>query len=59
MIILKKLRTLILAIRRLQLGNEHYDDTKPFSKEDSNSGVSAGTGAGIGAGALLQIHQKM
>lgn len=41
-----------------QLGNEHYDDTKPFSKEDSNSGVSAGTGAGIGAGAASANSSK-
>ncbi|MDT0695086.1 DUF2382 domain-containing protein [Mammaliicoccus sciuri] len=37
-----------------QTGNEHYDNTKPFSSEESeDSGVSKGTaaGAGLGAGA--------
>ncbi|MEX6216764.1 DUF2382 domain-containing protein [Mammaliicoccus sciuri] len=37
-----------------QTGNEHYDNTKPFSSDESEeSGVSKGTaaGAGLGAGA--------
>lgn len=37
-----------------QTGNEHYDNTKPFSSDESeDSGVSKGTaaGAGLGAGA--------
>ncbi|MFP4880165.1 DUF2382 domain-containing protein [Mammaliicoccus sciuri] len=37
-----------------QTGNEHYDNTKPFSSDESeNSSVSKGTaaGAGLGAGA--------
>ncbi|PNZ38944.1 DUF2382 domain-containing protein [Mammaliicoccus vitulinus] len=37
-----------------QSGNEHYDDTKPFSNNDNEeTGVSKGTaaGAGVGAGA--------
>ncbi|WP_314350436.1 DUF2382 domain-containing protein [Mammaliicoccus vitulinus] len=37
-----------------QSGNEHYDDTKPFSNnENEETGVSKGTaaGAGVGAGA--------
>lgn len=37
-----------------QTGNEHYDNTNPFSSEESeDSGVSKGTaaGAGLGAGA--------
>lgn len=37
-----------------QTGNEHYDNTKPFSSDESEeSGISKGTaaGAGLGAGA--------
>lgn len=36
-----------------QSGNEHYDDTKPFSKENSSASpeTSAGVGAGAGAAA--------
>lgn len=35
-----------------QTGNEHYDNTKPFSSDESEeSGVSKGTAAGAGLGA--------
>lgn len=40
-----------------QLGNEYYDDTKPFSKEDSNSSVSAETDSGAGAAAASSSNE--
>lgn len=42
-----------------QSGNEHYDDTKPFSKENSSASpeTSAGVGAGAGAAAASSSNE--